>query len=147
VNTTQIDGFLRKTLVEDPPFRAGVALTIEYVLYHNKLNRNNISATFNILPEHLFTIPIVFYFQKGFYLIEAMNERIHFLNAGGIIQHWIAQYFDMSYQKLVNLKGGPKVLDLYELSGAFEFWLLGIIVSTVRFAYEIVRFFYAKPQR
>lgn len=67
-----MDKYLLETL--DKKFPGAVCHYYSIVSHINSLNSRNF--TLRILDEALLTNPIVFYFAKNFYLVDAINEKI-----------------------------------------------------------------------
>lgn len=91
---------------------------------------------FRICRENFMTIPIVIYVKKGFYLLEAMNDKIESLIAAGLIEYW----HSLSYTKalLADTGNTPQVLTFNHLSGSFYIWMCGCFVSFMALICEFI---------
>lgn len=87
-----------------------------------------------ICRENFMSIPIVIYTRKNFYLLKAMNQKIETLNAAGLIEYW---YYLSFLQDFSNREvDPPKILTFDHLSGCFEIWAGGCLVSFLSFISE-----------
>ncbi|KAL7016997.1 hypothetical protein ACKWTF_010216 [Chironomus riparius] len=87
-----------------------------------------------ICRENFMAVPIVIYTRKNFYLLKAMNRKIETLNAAGLIEYWYSLSFmqDLSSHEV----NPPKMLTFDHLSGCFEIWTGGCLVSFLSFIAE-----------
>lgn len=107
-------------------------------VYSDLLYQYNIKnlTNFQVCREHFLLIPIVIYTKKNFYLLQAINEKIEILRAAGLIDYW----FLLSFSKEFGSKKSesPKVLTFSHLSGSFEIWMYGCILSFVMLILETI---------
>jgi hypothetical protein len=108
------------------------------VLYLNKLNHKNF--TYKVLKEKIINVPTVFYLKKGSYLTEIINEKINIFKSTGLIDYWIKKYLDPKYFKVKEGEKGPTKLVFKELLGTFQLYSVGIVLSTLAFIYEMIKF-------
>jgi hypothetical protein len=80
------------------------------------------------------TITIVIYTRKNFYLLKAMNQKIETLNAAGLIAYWDSLSFMQDFSS--HKANPPKTLTFDHLSGCFEIWAVGCLVSLLSFISE-----------
>ena len=81
------------------------------------------------------TVPIVIYTKKHFPLIQAMNEKIESLKGTGLIEYWYSVQFLKDFTRD---QKSPEILKFHHLSGCFEIWAGGCLVSFVVFITECV---------
>ncbi|XP_070491373.1 uncharacterized protein [Chironomus tepperi] len=134
-NTAQYYKFIDETL--NPTSTHTVVDSSDEVIYMNKHSINGIS--YSVLNEIVLTVPTVFYMRKNSYLTNIINEKIDDLLSNGLINYWISKYLDDKYLRLKPLEGGPDVLDIDELYGAFQLLVLGLICSFISFIVEVLR--------
>lgn len=90
----------------------------------------------SICRETVMTIPLVIYTKKDFYLLDALNEKIEFLKASGLIRFW--QYQDVDKALLMGTESrAPKVITINELLGGFKILLAGACLSLISFVIEV----------
>lgn len=95
-----------------------------------------------ICKESLYTIPVVIYSKKNFYLLEPFNEILGRLIQAGLIDFWRARDFDHSG---LNRKqpSVPKVLTLEHIQGCLRIMVAGHVIGVVAF---IIEHFYIKKR-
>lgn len=99
---------------------------------------NNTSHKVKILNEVFLTFSSVIYTRKDFYLVPAFNEIIENLKSSGLIKIW--------HERSINLKPKirepdfPQQLRIEHLSGCFEIFGVGLLISLVVFIAECVHF-------
>lgn len=81
---------------------------------------------------------LIFYFRKGFYLIDEINDKIRAFKSGGITNYFIAKYADEKFSKINNLNEGPSALQVYHFIGIIQLWAFGLGMSLVIFIGENV---------
>lgn len=106
------------------------------VIDANKRHRDSFSH--KVCKEYLLTVNIVMYFQKNFYLVEAINENIWNFVSSGIMSHLIDRYVDMKYWQVKALDVGPQQLSYEHLEGVFNLWLYFLILTSVVFVFELL---------
>lgn len=124
------------SLLNDPEFKGTVAEELTTINYRNqqtaKLNRSK------TCKETFMLVPSVIYASPNFYLIDELNEHISNLKSAGLIEYWHSKIFDDSIL-IAKHSEAPRTLKFQHLTGAFEFWLVGMAVSTAAFVHEMVR--------
>ena len=125
----------------DSAFKGAVFSFLDEVLYMNKINQHSFS--YKLCKEPLFTVQIVFYYKKYFYLVESINSLFGRLKEAGLLEFWIRKYIDFKYMNMREPRTGPKIMNVYELMGVLEVWFMGIILSSFVFAMELFWFRYA----
>ncbi|CAO1388058.1 unnamed protein product [Diamesa tonsa] len=130
--------YQKKTL--DYRFKGCTCGPLSEVLYLNQQNYKNF--TYKVLKEFLFTAQIVIYYTKNFYLKEEVNDKLLYMKASGLVDHWISKSMDMKYLNMKEPKHGPKKLNLQQLSGGFQVWLGGCFIGFSTFLCEHVYYFY-----
>lgn len=109
---------------------------LDEVLYMNKVNQHSIS--YKICKEILFTVQIVFYCKKYFYLVESINSLLGNMNEAGLLNYWINKYIDFQNINIKEPRTGPKPMKMYEFIGVLEIWFMGILLSAFVFLIEIM---------
>ncbi|CAO1431696.1 unnamed protein product [Diamesa serratosioi] len=135
IKSSEVAEISHKTL--DSSYKGAVFTFLDEVLYKNKVNQHSIN--YKICKERLFTVQIVFFCKKYFYLVESINSLLGKLNEAGLLNFWISKYIDYQYLNMREPRTGPKIMNLYELMGIFEIWLMGIILSTIVFGLEMFK--------
>lgn len=131
IKLEQIEEYRDKTL--DPSFNGVVLNYLTQVLYLNKINRNNF--TYTICKQRFINNRMVFYLPKDFFLIDEINLKITALMENGLMNYWRLKYLDFSINQVVAVDG-PSLLSLYELSGSFIIYLVGVVVCICAFILE-----------
>lgn len=126
--------YRKRTL--DSSFRGAVSSPLFEIVYMNKLNFK--SFAFKTLRESLNNNFAVFYFQKNFYLLNAINEKIGILKAAGLVDYWISKDIDPSFLHIKQENLGPQKLNIEHLLGCFELLFLGITLGLIAFSLEII---------
>ena len=125
--------YRKKTL--DPNFKGAISSPLFEIVYLNKLNFKTFA--FKTLREPLNNNFAVFYFQKNFYLLNAINEKIGILKAAGLVDYWISKDINPSFLHIKPENLGPQKLNLRHLLGCFEVWILGIFLGLIAFFLEM----------
>lgn len=101
-------------------------------------NMQNVgSSKVKILNEVLMTMPSVMYTRKNFHLLQAIDEKIENLKAAGLITFWY--YRALNKQMKVKEQEPPQKLSFNHLSGCFEVWATGCLISFVVFIFEYIK--------
>lgn len=103
------------------------------ILY--QYNIHNLT-NFLICRENFMTIPIVIYTRKNFYLLNAINVKIEQLKAAGLIEYWYSLAFTKELKR--HKKNPPKVFTFRHLSGCFQIWIGGCVISFCVFFVELI---------
>jgi hypothetical protein len=90
---------------------------------------------FNVFHQTFMTNEIVFYFTKNFYLVEKFNEKIQGLKSGGIIEYQRSKYLKKQFLKRTSTISS---LNLNQLKGVFQIFLIGLLISSLSLIIEIV---------
>lgn len=80
-----------------------------------------------VCKEEVYTVNLVMYFPKNFYLIQPINKKIRILISSGVMNHIINKYIDMKYLVYANakaMKKGPQKLTFKHLDGIFTMWII-----------------------
>lgn len=137
LNITQREVKL-KEIRRDPFFKGAVVRSAATTLY---INQNSPKEDrFKICKEIMMTIPIVMYTKKDFYLLDAINLKIHHLKAAGLVEFWHSQSINVG---LLNVKNSnqPKVFSLEKLQGCFTILFYGSFLSLIVFLIEKCSFY------
>jgi hypothetical protein len=103
------------------------------VQYKNQQKSYNF--TFNYLRKESFgTLSVVMYFKKNFFLAKAINNIIHKLQSGGIIEYWHDE--NLHKEKLKVEQKSEKQLSFSHLAGVCKIWLIGNCVAVATFLLE-----------
>jgi len=114
-------------------FKGCVPLSLMQILSYNQYN----DEKFAIGKEHFMTIPLVIYVKKNFYLLQNLSRKIQLMQNAGLIHYWHEKVVDKKYSMVVT-QMTPTALDLHQLSGVFQIWLIGCFVSLVVFVCEML---------
>ena len=106
------------------------------VILVNQENYKN--STFIVLKEYLFDVQIVYYYPKNFHLVHVLDEKLELLKSAGIVSMWMDHYVDKSYVNIRTPSTGPRIINIVQLLGGFEVWMIGMIISIVIFVIEIL---------
>jgi hypothetical protein len=102
---------------------------LPYTQVYYKLIGNG-TLNLMICREVFLTIPTVIYTTRNFYLLDAINEQIEAFNAAGLIDYWHSLAFDRRHMRVDDSKQ-PKVLTVRHVSGIFEVWVAGCVISSL----------------
>lgn len=81
-------------------------------------------------------VNIVMYFQKNFFLKEAIDDTLDELATAGLLQYWINKFADKKYLNWQDQQMGPQKLQLEHLRGIFNLGFIGLGVATIVFIIE-----------
>lgn len=112
--------------------------TFDIVLYLNKIHHKDF--TYKILDEVIVMVPIVIYFKKNSFLVEAMNEKLSVFKSAGLINYWTGNSLQSKYLKAEETNVGPRKLTVKTISGALQLTILGWIASLIAFMLEFIKF-------
>lgn len=125
--------------LQNPAFKGCLSHAYTEVLYMNNVNSINVF----MCKEVFMTIPIVIYIPKNFYLTEALNEKIDNLKAAGLIDYWNTMSFEKG--KMTQRESTqPKVIKVQHLTGCFQVWICGLLLSSFVFWIENIMIKFCK---
>lgn len=133
INLDDLDNYRRKSL--DPSFKGAVFSYITQVLYLNQINHKHF--TYRICKETFLNNQMVFYFQKGFYLLEAFDKIMQSLHENGLIEFWTLKYIDSQYTNQKKISSGPTPLSVDNLLACLELWIGGVLLCFIVFCGEL----------
>jgi ABC-type amino acid transport substrate-binding protein len=99
-------------------------------------SRDHRTFPYKILKENLMTINIVMYYKKEFYLKEAIDSKLRYILAAGLMKHWLREFDHTDEWKHGTTE--PKVLTMEHMMGAFGLLIIGCLLAFVAFVVEIV---------
>jgi hypothetical protein len=82
------------------------------------------------------TLSIVMYSTKNFYLRDEMNEKIQFLQAAGLVEHWFRRSIDTAIS-MIRESCKPKKLSLKNMEASFYILCFGCLFSFIVFGLEM----------
>lgn len=91
-----------------------------------------------VCKESIYTVNVVMYFPKNFYLVEALNQKLNLFLSNGIVKHLIEKYVDMRYWNVKRANKGPQQLKLQHLQGTFNLWMILCCLSMLVLVMEII---------
>lgn len=106
------------------------------VIHANMRNRNSFAHI--VCKETISTVSVVMYFQKDFYLAEAIDRKISLFLASGIMSQLIEKYVDMRYWNVKPARSGPQELNFKHLKGAFVLWGVLNFCAFIAFVMETI---------
>lgn len=122
----------------NPEFKGALFKSYTGTLYYNQMHFNQ--TQYVMCKEIYMTFPVVLYFPKDFYLTGAINKKIAFLQAAGLIDYWHSEIIDERYMKVIE-SNEPKGIKFQYLSGCFWIWFISCLIAVLTFFGEI---FYEK---
>jgi hypothetical protein len=135
IKDSQVEQLQQRTL--DASFKGAVTSSLDEVLYLNMLNHRNF--TYRVLPEYLYSFNIVIYFQRNSPYLRAFDEKMSLFKSAGLIDYWVSRYLNAAYLNMPEQVSEPKKLNLTQLRGGFQLWLMGCGVSFAIFVAEVIR--------
>lgn len=105
------------------------------IIYSNMKHKN--SFVHKVCKQNIYTVNIVIYFPKNFYLVEEINRKISSLLSAGIVSHLIEKYVDMRFWEGKTESKGRQKLSLKHLEGAFVLWIIFCSISFTFFLLEL----------
>jgi hypothetical protein len=134
IKESEVGGLQKRTL--DASFKGAVTSALDEVLYLNMQNHKRF--TYRVLPEYLYSFNYVIYFQKNSPYLRAFNEKISLYKSAGLIDYWVSKYLNAAYLNMPEVAGEPKKLNIQQLRGGFQLWLMGCAVGFIIFAIEVI---------
>lgn len=102
------------------------------------VNQQNISADRSIIcKQNFLTLASVVFTPKGYFLLEALNEKIISFKSAGLVDHWHSKAVDKNILKIKESKQ-PKVIKMQHLLGCFQTWMFGLLFSIFAFIVELL---------
>ncbi|KAG5681325.1 hypothetical protein PVAND_010772 [Polypedilum vanderplanki] len=99
-------------------------------------SRDHRTFPYKLLKENLMTISVVMYYQKDFYLKDAINSKIRRIVAGGLVNYWLKEFDHIDMWNNENFE--PKVLTFDHMIGAFGLLIIGNVLALLIFIIEIL---------
>jgi hypothetical protein len=99
-----------------------------------KYSLENDKFPYKICKESFFTINVVLFFNKNFYLKASIDDAIQKLLTHGFIDHYINEYDKTDKWKYED--SHPIVMTYEHLSGAFNILFVGSLLATLAFLVE-----------
>lgn len=96
------------------------------------------SFVHKVCKEYFWTDFLVMFYPKNFYLLETIDNKLNCFLSSGIMSHIIDEYVDLRHWHVKTTNRGPRQLSLEHLRGAFDLWLLFMLVAVTVFSLEIV---------
>lgn len=118
-----------------PEFKGGVLNPVIEIAYWNKLNQNISNI---VCKEFVFKNEMVFYFQKGHYLVHEFSKKIEMLKEAGLTEWWLENHLESKRFFGKSLKTGPTKLKIHELLGVFEACAYCLIFAGIVLSFEIL---------
>lgn len=135
IKDSEAETYFKMTL--NPNFKGAVTSSLDEVLYLNKINHK--SFIYRVLPEYLYSFNYVIYFQKNSPYLNAFNTKMSLYKSAGLIDYWTSKYLNTMYLNIQAPNVGPKKLNLVQLQGGFQAWLIGCGISSFIFLLEFIR--------
>lgn len=132
---------IRNKIGSDANFKGVYCRSLIYTLYQIKMLPID-ELNFSICKESLYTIPVVIYTKKNFYLLKQFNDVLGLLIQAGLIDFWRVRNFDVNG---LNRKehSRPKVIIIGQIEGCLKILITGYFIAGVVFVTEHV---YIKKQ-
>lgn len=129
-------GYLNK--VTDSTFNSAICISLSKVSYEIQQNHRPLL----VCNEILVTIPIVILFQKNHFLIQTINDKLALFHSAGLIDFWVSKYIDKMFIKsLQSRHHHPKQLNMRQLLGGFQIWIICCVIGSITFFVEIAMHF------
>jgi hypothetical protein len=106
------------------------------VLYRNQQTHKEF--VLQICKEQLMTVNIVMYFPKNSFLRDAFNKKLGELLTAGIVQYWVQKFADPRFLNVLTASSTQQKLSIEKLSGVFNIWLIGLVISLSVFLIEVI---------
>lgn len=127
----------------DPRQKVAYLLTVFDLIWKSN---NNKKIELKLCRERLKTDSVVIYYPKNFYLIKAIDRKIEKLIASGLIEHWVKTLVSLRQTVLRGIND-PKPLSMSHLTGTFLVYLIGCLLSSTVFVFEITVRCARRPRR
>ena len=114
-------------------FKGGILTSIDHIAYRNI--QASPQKFFRHAPEVIMTYNIVIYMHKQTCLATQFNRMIMNLVSGGLVHNWATNFIDPKYLKR-NPTSKATSLNIKQLSGAFQLFAAGLLLSLFVFLYE-----------
>ncbi|KAL7036923.1 hypothetical protein ACKWTF_008997 [Chironomus riparius] len=96
----------------------------------------NDNFPYKICKEQFLTFNIVLFYNKNFFLKLAIDEAIQKISMHGFMNHWMKKYDKTDKWRFIDRK--PSVMTFDHLSGSFSLLLIGCVLSTFVFVFELI---------
>lgn len=113
-------------------------ITLSEVLYRNQIHHK--SFHYQVCKEFYSMVPVIIYFPKNSYLVEAISRKLEAFSTAGLIDFWGSSTMDMKYLNFKWSSNGPKKLSLNHLSGTNQILISGLAISACVFFAELFWF-------
>lgn len=81
---------------------------------------------------------MVFYFQKGHYLVDEFSKKIEMLIEAGLTEWWLENHLESKRFSGESLKTEPTKLTIQQLFGVFEACAYCLIFAGIVLAFELL---------
>jgi hypothetical protein len=132
IKISEVEKYAMMTLNEE--FRGVVFQYVTVALYTNQKNFREF--TLKICKEPLMTNHLIFYFQKDFYLVDEVNEKIGLIRASGLNEYFVSRYADKSFRNVKTKTSISLQLKMQHFNGIFQLWIFGLTLSLLVFLFE-----------
>lgn len=112
----------------DPNFNSAIINPMSKALYQNKALP--IDSRYLVCRKIFKMLPVVIYFKKHFFLIDAMNEKIETIKAAGLVEFWHFQSTDRKFFKL-QIIARAESLTFDQLVESFQVLVFGCSVGLI----------------
>lgn len=116
--------------------RKAFVASMTNIIDANKKHKN--SFVHKVCKEHIYTISVVMYFPKNFFLVETFNKKISSLISSGIMKHLTDKYVDMRYWNIKPAKKQPQQMTIQHLQGVFMLWSICCLLTIFVFMFEVL---------
>lgn len=127
--------------------KAALLTNVNDVMYRNQKTYKNF--TMKVCKQELITTNTVMYFQKSFFLKEAIDSMLDELLTAGIVSYWINKFADKRFLNWQDPDVKSNFLQMQHLHGVFHMGFIGLGIAVAVFIFEVMieRFKKKRKQR
>lgn len=115
-----------------PQYSAVISTTSSVFVEKSKINQ---TAEFQICKESFFTVSVVIYYRKNYFLIESINNVMNKLVSAGLVEYWHRKFVNEDYSKL-RRNENRSAMTFDHLKGIIQLWAFCCCCSIICFFCE-----------
>uniref|UniRef100_A0AAG5DNK1 Ionotropic glutamate receptor L-glutamate and glycine-binding domain-containing protein n=1 Tax=Anopheles atroparvus TaxID=41427 RepID=A0AAG5DNK1_ANOAO len=117
-----------------------VLCPLDIVAYHNRFRKRTLGGKpIHVTRDSITRFPVTIYYQPKSLLTNVFDREVRKLDQSGLMHFWVRNYGDYDFQTRLEGGGGdPKKLTNSHLAGAYQIFVVALLLSVLVFVVELV---------